>query len=314
MKINLYLVVFLFLGLSVKAQDPVFSQFFVNSAQLNPAFAGNTLAPRITINYRTQWLWAAPIQAYKTYAATYGQFFEPLNSSIGVMVQTDNAGDGIYKNSQAALIYGYRLQIGRDYFLKFGAEASLMQSSLNWNKLIFLDQLDPVDGNVRQTEDTPPDGLVNTYASIGAGFLGYGKNFYVGFGAKHLNTPDEAFDSKGSNLFSGLPMRLTFNAGGQITLQRGNNRQLPSFLSPSIAFIQQAGFRQLNLGSYLGYGSFFGGVWYRHAWTNSDAAIFLVGWEYDMFRIGYSYDFTVSGLAASSGGSGGASEITVVLT
>jgi len=313
-RLSLYLFLsFLFFSISIQAQDPIFSQFFITPMQLNPAFAGNTLAPRISVNYRTQWLWPSPTNVYRTYAASYGQFFEPLNSSIGLMVETDNAGEGIYKTNRVTAFYGYRLKVNDGLFIKSGIDVGFIQSTLNWNRLIFLDQLDPLEGAINPSDEAPLNNLTRSYASIGAGLLAYGKNFYAGFGAKHLNTPSEALTPISDNLNSGLPMRFSAQAGGQFTLQKGNKNKLGSFISPNVTYIQQGDFGQLNGGAYIGYGSFFGGIWYRHAFTNSDAAIFLVGAEYDIFKIGYSYDFTISSLAASSGGSGGASEITIVL-
>ncbi|MEN0046757.1 MAG: PorP/SprF family type IX secretion system membrane protein [Bacteroidota bacterium] len=313
-RLHIYLsILFLFTFTALQAQDPVFSQFFTTPMQLNPAFAGNTLAPRISINYRTQWLWPAPTNVYRTYSASYGQFFEPLNSSIGLMVEADNAGEGIYKTNRVSAFYGYRLKINDGLFIKSGIDIGFVQSTLNWNQLTFLDQIDPIEGIVSPSDEVPIENLTRSYGTVGAGLLAYGKNFYAGFGAKHLNTPNEALTVISDNLNSGLPMRFSAQAGGQFTFQKGNKKNAASFISPNVTYIQQGDFAQLNGGAYLGYRSFFGGIWYRHAFSNSDAAIFLVGAEVDIFRIGYSYDFTVSGLAASSGGTGGASEITIVL-
>ncbi len=298
---------------SLEAQDPVFSQFFSMPMQLNPAFAGNTSAPRLAFSYRDQWRWAAPLNVYRTYAASYGQFFDPINSSIGIMIQTDDAGEGVYRNSSFSGIYGYRLQVSKDVFVKVGVEAALMQSNLDWNKLVFLDQLDPIDGVVQGSEEAISENLSTISGSVGAGLLLYAKNFYVGFGAKHLNTPDESFLKINGNLSSGLPMRFAFQTGGQFTIQEGNSRQTGSFVSPNATLIRQGNQMQVNAGAYIGYGAFFGGTWFRHAIGNADALIFMVGAEHDIFRIGYSYDFTISGLAASQGGSGGTSEITLIL-
>ncbi|MEM1328681.1 MAG: PorP/SprF family type IX secretion system membrane protein [Bacteroidota bacterium] len=296
-----------------QAQDPVFSQFFSMPMQLNPAFAGNTAAPRLAFSYRDQWQWAAPLNVYKTYAVSYGQFFDPINSSLGIMIQADDAGEGVYRNNSFSGIYGYRLQINRELFVKVGVEAAIMQSNLDWNKLVFLDQIDPIDGVVKGSEESANGRLSQVSGSVGAGMLLYAKNYYIGFGAKHLNTPDESFLDVNSNLASGLPMRIALQAGGQFTLQKGSSRQTASFISPNATLVRQGNLMQVNAGAYLGYGAFFGGAWFRHAIGNPDAAIFMVGAEYDIFRIGYSYDFTVSGLSASQGGSGGTSEITVIL-
>lgn len=291
------------------AQDPIFSQFYAAPLQLNPAFAGTTLAPRISLNYRNQW--PAFDNAYTTMAASYEQLFEPLNSSVGLMLQSDNAGNGIYKSTNVLAAFGYRLKMNDNFFVKFGVEGGINQAILDWNKLIFLDQLDIEEGVAFPTEEERPLNLNRTYFDVGAGILAYSQNFYGGLSAKHINRPDETFREGQLNIDGALPIRLTFHAGGQFIIREGNKRRATSFVSPNLMWIQQGDFGQLNAGAYLGFGSLFGGLWYRHAQENGDAAIFLVGFQYDVFKIGYSYDFTTSSLASISGGTGGASEIAV---
>jgi len=78
----LLLSAFLFTS-EAKAQDPVFSQFYAAPLQLNPAFAGNTYAPFITVNYRNQWSGFNDFKTYVTYAASFSQFIEGMNSGVG---------------------------------------------------------------------------------------------------------------------------------------------------------------------------------------------------------------------------------------
>ena len=291
------------------AQDPIFSQFYAAPLQLNPAFAGTTLAPRISLNYRNQW--PGLNKAYTTAAASYEQLFEPLNTSVGLMLQSDNAGNGIYKVTNVLAAFGYRLKMNDDFFVKFGVEGGINQTVLNWDELVFLDQLDIVDGVAFPTEEDRPINLNKTYFDVGAGILAYGHNLYGGFSAKHINRPDETLKEGQQNIDGALPIRMTFHAGGQFTIREGNKRRPSSFISPNAMWIQQGDFGQLNAGAYIGFGSLFGGLWYRHAQQNGDAAIFLVGFQYDVLKIGYSYDFTTSNLATLSGGTGGTSEIAV---
>ncbi|MBK7939432.1 MAG: type IX secretion system membrane protein PorP/SprF [Lewinellaceae bacterium] len=84
-------------------------------------------------------------------------------------------------------------------------------------------------------------------------------------------------------------------------LRRGNKLQAPSFISPNFLFVSQGPYRQLNVGAYAGLGSVIAGVWYRHV-LNSDAAILMAGFRQGVFKMGISYDLTVSGLAGQSGG------------
>lgn len=301
--------------LKAVAQDPIFSQFYATPLQLNPAFAGTTLAPRITVNHRSQW---TQIEGgFKTYAATYEQSIEGMNSGFGLILMADNAMSGVFRRNQFSLIYGYRLQVNDAFFIKFGAEAGLIQNSLDWERLQFGDQIDPVTGfedplgTPYLSEEKPPAELSNVLLDISAGLLIYGKNFYGGISLKHLNRPDESFLEINQNLSAGLPMRISAQAGFEISLLRGNNRKYGSFISPNVLYVQQGDLGQINVGAYTGFGLLYGGLWYRHTFSNPDAAIGLVGFKYQSFKIGYSYDFTLSRLGASN--PGGTHEISLAI-
>ncbi len=291
-------------------QDPVFSQFYATPLQLNPAFAGITYAPRITFNHRNQW--AGLNNAYVTYAASYEQSLENLNSGIGFIVMTDNAGDGIYRTNQFNAVYGYKVAIRRDLFVKFGVQAGILQNSVAWEKLTFGDQIDPVTGPTEgPSGEVIPESLNRSNLDLSAGVLFYSDKFYGGVAVNHLNSPDQSLLNVNENLSVGLPLRLVVHGGAEFELERGNNRKRPSFISPNISYNRQAGFEQINAGAYAGFDRFFAGLWYRHAGSNQDAVIGLVGFREGIFRIGYSYDFTISGLAASN--TGGTHEISLTL-
>jgi hypothetical protein len=66
--------------------------------------------------------------------------------------------------------------------------------------------------------------------------------------------------------------------------------------------MQQGKFSQMNYGLYFERQPMIFGVWYRQFFQGSDALILLVGFEYDKFKFGYSYDITVSELSTASGG------------
>ncbi|MFK7935098.1 MAG: type IX secretion system membrane protein PorP/SprF [Saprospiraceae bacterium] len=309
-------ILLLFLGIATagNAQDPIFSQFYAAPLQLNPAFAGTTYEPRITLNYRNQW--PSIENAYVTYAASYEQFMENLNSGFGVQVSTDSQGDGVYKVNRFGATYSYQVAVNKEIRLKFGVEAAFQQSSVDWNRLVFLDQIDPItgfsdgNGNPILSEEVRPINTTNSLFDVSTGILAYSRDFFVGFSAKHLNTPDESILDSDANLSGGLPMRLTLHGGYQLNLG-GNKRGRAAFVSPNAAYIRHGDQTQINVGAYAGFSSIFAGVWYRHANSNRDAAIALIGYQYDIFKIGYSYDFTISELAVP--GSGGAHEISVTL-
>lgn len=295
------------LGFSaLKAQDPIFSQFYATPMQINPALTGSSFVPRISLNYRNQW--PALSNAYVTYSASYDQFFDKAKSGIGMMVMADVAGDGIYKTNKIAGSYAYNLEFSRDFYLKAGFEAGLGQVTVDWDRLIFLDQIDPLRGPFDATGTPFPTGeerpynLSAYYLDLAAGFVVYSKNYYGGFSVKHVNAPNESLIATRST-FGLVPLRFTIHAGTEISLRDSyNNRDRGTFLSPNIMYVRQGEFQQLNVGAYANFESLFGGVWYRHTFTNADAAIFLIGTRYKTFKIGYSYDFTVSELTNNTGG------------
>lgn len=304
---------------ALKAQDPVFSQFFAAPLQLNPAFTGTSFAPRITFNYRNQYANWLGGSAYSTYAVAYEQPVENLNSGLGLMLIGDSAGQGIYKTNRASAFYSYQVRMDDDFAVKFGVQAGLIQTRINWERLLFGDQIDPVngpvgpDGSVDPTAEERPDQLTRTSFDVSAGMLVYKGAFYGGLSLKHLSTPDESILAINQNLSAGLPLRTTVHAGAEIPLLRGNNLSNPAFISPNLMFVKQGEFGQIDAGAYAGFGKIFAGSWYRHTFSNPDAVIVMVGYREGVLRIGYSYDQTISRLAAAPGGTGGTHEISITI-
>ncbi|MFT5832497.1 MAG: type IX secretion system PorP/SprF family membrane protein [Cognaticolwellia sp.] len=299
----------LLIGLSftaVKAQDPIFSQFYATPMQLNPALTGSSFVPRISLNYRNQW--PALSNAYITYSASYDQFFDKAKSGLGFTVMADVAGDGIYKTNKIGGSYAYNLEFSRDFYLKAGFEVGIGQVTVDWDNLIFLDQIDPLrgpldlSGNPFPSQEERPFNLSTYYGDFGAGFVAYSKSFYGGFSIKHVNSPNESLIATRST-FGLVPLRFTIHGGAEISIRDSyNNRDKGTFISPNVMYVRQGEFQQLNVGAYANFESLFGGIWYRHTFTNVDAAIILLGTRYKMFKIGYSYDLTISELTTDTGG------------
>ncbi|HMO39057.1 MAG TPA: type IX secretion system membrane protein PorP/SprF [Saprospiraceae bacterium] len=292
------------------AQDPMFSQFYAAPLQLNPAFAGVTNAPRLSLNYRNQW--AQISGGYQTYAAAYEQSIESLNSGIGMIIMADDAMNGVYQTTRVSGVYGYRLQISQTAFIKFGVEAGFIRSSLDWNRLQFGDQIDPIDGFTEpQSAERRPENLNTITPDISAGLLIYNDKFYGGIAVKHLNNPDDSFFPVNENIGAGIPVHISVQAGAEFDLGGGNNQNGSAFISPNVLIARQADFVQANVGAYAGSGKFFGGLWYRHTLSNADAAIILAGFREGALRVGYSYDFTLSQLANVN--PGGTHEISIAI-
>ncbi len=298
----------------VWGQDPVYSQFFTAPALVNPAFTGNTNAARIALNVRNQW---PSLDAYITYSAGYDQILKSVNSGIGLSVLADNAGGGIYKLSRLNLSYAYIARMKDDKALKIGIEGSFSQVRLDWSKLKFYDQIDVLTGFLdanglpNPTSEQQPGNLSKSFFNVSAGMAFYSPAFYTGVAVKNLTTPDESLLNINRAIQNGLDLMISVQLGSQINLHKRNKHSRTSFVSPNVILIKEGDFFQLNGGAYLNLGTLFVGSWYRYALTNSDAVILLLGFQKDIFKIGYSYDVTVSSLSAAP--SGGTHEVSIVL-
>jgi len=280
-------------------QDPEFTQFYANPIYLNPALAGTHGCPRVNINYRNQW--PSISGAFVTNSVSYDQFVNVLQGGVALMVTNDMAGKNTINWSTVNLAYSYHLQVSRKFTMLFGAQATWNQKFLNWSKLTFGDQIDPRRGFIYQTGDLPRGSLLDNgwgtrgFFDVSAGIVGYSKNFYFGFAAKHLNTPQETLILGNSS----MPMRFTGHMGANIEFGKGSQYANVTSISPNIIYTYQDGFMQLNLGTYIKYGAFTAGAW----WRARDAFILTVGIDAGTFRFGYSYDITISPLTNASGGS-----------
>jgi type IX secretion system PorP/SprF family membrane protein len=293
------IILFLFSGIKVFAQDPQFSQFYANPLYLNPAFAGSNICPRLIMNYRNQW--PSISGNFVTYNASYDQYFDAISGGLGLLVNNDREGEGTFSTTTANVLYAYSLEVSRSFSIKAGFQASYYMKKLDWSKLTFGDQIDPRYGFVLNTQEKPPDKLSKNTADFSAGLLGYSDKFYFGFAAHHLTEPNIGFYSQNK-----LPRKYTAHIGAIIPMSGGGARdESAPTISPNILFQKQQDFQQINFGMYFNKYPFVGGLWFRQsigAIANPDAFIVLVGLETGVMRFGYSYDITVSKLTLASGG------------
>ncbi|MFT5778294.1 MAG: type IX secretion system PorP/SprF family membrane protein [Crocinitomicaceae bacterium] len=297
MRVLMCLIVMGFVGTSAHAQDVEFTQFYSNPIYLNPAFAGTNKCPRVAMNYRNQW--PSLSGSYVSYAAGYDNYFKNIHGGIGILAVHDVQAKTI-NSSQLGLIYSYHVSLNRKWALCFGAKANYWMKFLDWDKLTFGDMIDPRRGFIYQTGDVPRGGT-RGFFDASAGMLLFNKHFTMGFAANHLNRPNESMivgDSK-------LPMRFTGHMSAFIPLGSKSQYKNKTEIIPSLIYSYQNGFQQLNLGTYVKYGGFTVGAWFR----NRDAFILTMGVNTPKFKIGYSYDVTVSKL--NNGISGGSHEISL---
>lgn len=272
------------------AQDPHFSQFYASPILLNPALTGAGLCGgRVALNYRNQW--PSIGNNYRTFAAAYDHYLPEVSSGIGVQVMQDIAGDGLLTTRQVGLSYAYRVPLGKHWNMQFAMQGTWFQRSIDFSRLYFADQIVAQKGFVLPTSEQLPTDQIN-FPSLSSGAIVFSERFYAGFSAHHMNQPFQSFYGN-SGPGTTLPTRFTLHGGLKLGGGKRHIEEAWTF-SPNILLMLQGAFTEMNLGFYASKNGFTGGMWFRQSGATSDAFILLAGYQWSTFRLGYSFDATLS--------------------
>ncbi len=303
--------------LSVKAQDPNFSQFFASPLTLNPALTGKfDGAFRVAGNYRNQW--PTINNAFTT--ATVSLDASILRSSIpeydqfgfGIMAFSDKSGNGVLQNNFLAVSTAYHKALDESGFhqIGLGFQGTYVNKRLDIASLKFESML-RADGFTGLLDESFSSNQIKlSYFDMNLGLLYNGtngsSNYYFGASMYHVNRPKETF-KEGNYL---LEPRVTFQAGAMVPLGEFNAFHFSANHS-----------RQANATNTVIGGAYminvtqdpssptnlYLGSWFRFG----DAIIPYVGLEFGEFQIGASYDVNTSSLKPASNMRGGA-EISLI--
>lgn len=310
----------------LKAQDPIFSQFYASPTTLNPAMSGVFDGRfRGVVNYREQWNSILDTRPFRTVAASFdirnfvgkGDFF-----SYGLTMVRDEAGQSNYQRYSGNLNLSFMKQLDGsryrtyDQYLIAGTQVGFGQHLLDPDRLWFSSQFDMVTENV---DNTLPSGesinqSSDLFLNVNAGLMWYAvfdhnQSLYFGASANHLNAPRVSFiDADGKET---LPLRWTGLVGGELPF----NSELSAL--PAIMVTGQGASLLSILGLNLRY-------------TNRDwreLAIRAGGWlhiskdvldnfstptatitailEVERLNVGISYDIGINKLSDPTNGRGG---------
>ncbi|GAB3702160.1 hypothetical protein GCM10027592_31240 [Spirosoma flavus] len=314
---------------SVFAQDPQFSQFYANPLYHNPAFAGNSGASRLILNYRNQW--PALGTNYQTVAASFDTYLEadrgPVGLGWGIQAihdQQASFGRTSIVNVMAAPDVTLFQQSGRTWRLIGGAQVSLMSSRYNPSGLTFVDQYSP-SGLTSPTSADPLSAasISRNFLDLSAGVLLESQpddrdqaSFWFGSTLHHIGKSTAiGRDDWVGQRFSGqfgirLPLGLSIGEHGL-----GHEASRDKSVTFTANYRRQGNNQQLDAGLNFTYSPVMLGVWYRNIpfrrynqTSQRDALVSLVAVQLERIMVQYSYDMTISSLSWASGG---AHEITI---
>ncbi len=295
----------------VKAQDPQFSQFYASPLYLNPALTGGSDRGRVGVNYRNQW--PSLNHSFTTISAYVDVFSKSIESGFGLIVTEHTEGFLDYKSSEVGLLYSYKLQVADGLVLRTGFQLSYFNKDLNFEDLVFGNQIDIVNNQViGPSGEVFEKGAQVDFISASAGALLYSSRAWIGFSTHHINQPDQSFIGEESP----LERKYSVHAGLKIPFTKGRRLRTVKYqfqersATLAVNYKKQGAFNQLDAGIQLYFQPLVIGGWYRgipiqevNRLVKNESIIALVGLEINsQLSFGYSYDFTVSKLAGSTGG------------
>ncbi|MGE0566769.1 MAG: PorP/SprF family type IX secretion system membrane protein, partial [Bacteroidia bacterium] len=284
------------------AQDLTLTQFQNSPTYLNPAFTGNKSLHRVSLGYRNQW--PGLKKSFTSYLLTYDYSLSRYKSGIGLIAMQDKAGASKLTNTKIGLNYSYVLPLDGGMTLRMGLQACFNQKKNDLQSLVFSDQI--ITGSTSLDVLNHANGSVN-YFDVGTGLLLESNDFWFSVSALHLNQPKNNWWGTEDV----LQMLISSTGGYHYSIAKDEATQKPSHrVSASYHYRHQGVNDQLDLGVSHFYKFIDFGIWYRgvpfktfnSSLTGSESIAFVLAYEplKGGYRIGYSFDLTISNLGLSS--------------
>lgn len=297
---SIYIVLLVFFSLSVKGQDPHFSQYFASPLTLNPAMTGYFDGDhRASANFRQQWwsLGSPFVTTTMSFDSKLIQLKIPEKDifGAGLMALVDQSMGGSFNsvNISASGSYHKALDQYGENNIGIGFQFTYVSRQINMTGLDFASQFNGsgFDTNIPSNENFAR--TKSSYVDLNTGILYRYKTenteIYLGGSLYHLIRPNTSFLKDGNFR---LPMRYTVHAGSKFSVGNNGNELFLSGL-----YMYQAGASEKNVGIAYGIAvsentSVYAGSWYRIG----EAILPYIGLDNKNFQMGLTYDIINSNL------------------
>jgi len=303
-------------GFAAKSQQkPQYTQYILNNFVLNPALAGIENYIDVKAGYRTQWqgLSGAPVTSYITIHAPLGNNFRYGTSTsvaegggtnpnsrsylqnymasephhgVGFTAVSDRTGP--ISRTDVNLNYAYHIGITEQVNVSVGVAAGISKIFLDRTQITLENPLDQAMGNDNFNQFKP---------DLSAGLWLYGPRFFAGISAQQLLRSPIGFSDDPVNYDQGTKIPHFFASLGYKLFLGDDFAVMPSTLIKSVNPVPLS----VDYNIKLAYKDRF---WVGGSLRRDDAFAGMLGFHLGSFmNLGYSYDFTTSGLNRVSNGS-----------
>ena len=266
---------------SYAQQEPQFSQNMFNILPINPGFAGSNDAICANLFYRNQW--TGFVGAPKTGLLNVSSPVKLLHGGLGLTVFSDELG--LDNTFGVKLAYSFIHHIGPGQ-LGIGVQAGLLNKSIEGSKFnAFVN-----DGS---DQTIPTNDISGSSMTLGFGLFYKTSVYYVGISSTQLTESSVGYE-QGADYNLKRHYYVTAGYTSRISPMLELKPSLLVKMDPPVA-------PQIDLNVLALYDDqIWGGVSYRLA--DKDAIVPLIGVKWNSFKVGYSYDITVSELRGFSSG------------
>ncbi len=302
---NILLFILSLTLLSAEAQDVNFSQYFNNPTYFNPAYVGLTTGLKVRLDVRKQWTALAGEYHSFSFSADIADRNIPGAGGIGFIATSNAEGIGLIKSTTVGFIPAVRIQVNHYSILQFGALIAVGSRNIDWNNMVFSDQLDPRLGNIGPTSFTNPGDspVVFPDFSIGGIYQLKSRNVVGTFGVAvhHVTQPDQSFLQD----VAPLPRKWVAHMDFIIDFKKNRgyyNRARNIKINPGILYQSQANMNLFALGINAYVSNVYFGMWYRNEIfrkTSFTNLVWLVGMNIPFnsdtrMKLMYSFDMNTS--------------------
>jgi len=264
------------------AQDYAFDHFYSLESAFNPAYVGFGGATIVSAKYRRQW-GGNNIAPYVGMQASIEETLPCTLFDFGLFASEDTEGEGVLTTLEAGLRAALSIPLKETLNLRIGFGLTFGQRSIDLDKLVFLDQLDPLYGRFNREGELNPTAYQNLSAnpsalysspSIGLLFTGVTSSrnkralsYEVGLAVHHPDALISA-DSRQNASLNGLDNPLGERWTASIRVEKPLKVTKTDYVSirPAIIYQTVADLSYLEVGTSVGLSrNLIAGLYYHSA-------------------------------------------------
>lgn len=291
--------------LKAKAQDPIFSQYFLVPESLNPGFSGFEDSSYMGLIHRTQWP-NLDLRVDSDYVF-FNSWIENVGG-IGVSILNQHENSTNYNHLQGNVNFAYHVKLANDWYFRPAVEVGFGTKSFNFGNLVLADQININSGTIRSVSSDPFANNTNnnvTFFDFSTGFVFDKKNtrndtdLWLGASIKHLNRPNISFVDNNN-----VPLDIFYSIHGSYKFPYFDRNDMLL----SLNYMQQGAYNRMDLGALIRLEKLMLGATAvtnpakneanSHLLTSINA---FVGLELEKVRFGFSYDFNTSNIGRTNG-------------